>query len=102
MPHQTVPMVCCKERKNVLHKKICIYMVYSALISQDHRSVIYKHKHMLKKGAPPEKFRVLYRRLLIQCYVLTTQSISKHYHPVFHGIIFNYLTGSMGTLKYDL
>ena len=48
-----------------LHKKVSIYKVYFNEINEQDTSFLdYKHKHMMKSGAPPDKVRVLYRLLL--------------------------------------
>ena len=45
-----------------------------------------KHKHMIKSGAPPDKFRVLYRMLPIEFHGFTSRIIT-HYHSLVPGLI---------------
>ena len=46
-----------------------------------------KHKHMMKSGAPPEKFRVLYRWLPIEFHGFTSRINSMGYHSLVPGLI---------------
>ena len=47
----------------------------------------YKHEHMIKSGAPPDKVGVLYRLLPIKFHGFTKKLISKCYHSLVHGLI---------------
>ena len=47
-----------------------------------------KHKHMMKCGAPPDKFGVLYRICLsIEFHGFTSRMNSKGYHSLVPGLI---------------
>ena len=46
-----------------------------------------KHKHMMKSGAPPYKFRVLYSMLLVEFHGFTSRINSKGYHSLVPGLI---------------
>ena len=46
-----------------------------------------KHRNMMKSGAPPDKFGVLYCLLPIEFYLSRAELISKGYHSLFPGLI---------------
>ena len=46
-----------------------------------------KHKHMMKSGAPPDKFGVLHCLLPIEFHGFTSRINSKGYHPLVGGLI---------------
>ena len=46
-----------------------------------------KHKHMMERGAPPDKVRVLYHLLPIEFHGFTSRIDSKDYHSLVNGQI---------------
>ena len=58
-----------------------------------------KHKHMMKSGAPPDKFEVLYR---IEFHGLTSRINSKGYHSLVPGLISIFLETVWVPLKFLL
>ena len=46
-----------------------------------------KHKHMMKSGAPPDKFRALYHRFTYRIHGFTSRINSKGYHAFVPGLI---------------
>ena len=53
---------------------------------QDTSFLVCKHKHMMKSGAPPDKFSVLYRLLPIEFHRFNSK-ISKGYHSLVPDLI---------------
>ena len=56
-------------------------------MNNGHLSLVCKHKHMLKKGAPPDNFGALYRLLFYGFLRFSTEANYKCYHPLVHHII---------------
>ena len=46
-----------------------------------------KHKHMMKSGAPPDKFGILYRMVTYRIPRFTSRINSKGYHSLVPGLI---------------
>ena len=65
-----------------------IYKVYSTIYhKQDTSYLDCKHKHMMKIGAPPDKFGVLHRQLPMEFHGFTSRINSKGYHALVPGLI---------------
>ena len=56
-----------------LHKKVSIYKVYSMTGMNRTSFLDCKHKQMMKSGAPPDKFGVLYHMLPIEFHGVTSR-----------------------------
>ena len=56
------------------------------MISMD-RTHLCNHKHMMKRGAPPDKFEVLHHLLPIEFHGFISRMISKGYHSLLPGLI---------------
>ena len=54
---------------------------------QDKSFLDCQHKHKMKCGAPPDKFRVLYRMVTYRIPWFTSRFISKSYHSLVPGLI---------------
>ena len=56
-------------------------------MNRTHLFLTGKHKHMMKSGAPPDKFRVLYCMLPIEFHGFTSRINSNGYHSLVPGLI---------------
>ena len=69
-------------------KRFYLQGILDDINEQDTSFLECKLKHMMKSGAPPDKVRVLHRRLPIEFHCLTQANlISKGYHTLIPGLI---------------
>ena len=73
-------MVPGRQRKYIFTQEVsCLQGILDDINEQDTSFLGCKHKHMMKRGAPPEKFGVLPRLFPIECNVSQAELISKSY-----------------------
>ena len=61
------------------------------MISMNTSFLDYKHKHMIKYGAPPDKFGVLYRMFTYRIPRFQSGNNSKRYHSLVPDLISTFL-----------
>ena len=79
-------------RKKYIFAQDSFYLqgILDDIDEQDTSFIDCKHKHMMKSGAPPDKFGVLYRMvswLPIEFHGFTSRINSKGYHSLVPGLI---------------
>ena len=79
-------------RKFIFEKeRLYLQGILDDINEQDTPFVDCKHKHMMKSGAPPDKFESCTVYLPIEFYGFTSRINSKGYHSLVHGLILEML-----------
>ena len=69
------------------HGSFYLQSIVNDISEQDTSFLDCKNKHMIKSGAPPDKFIVLYRMVPIEFHGFTCRINSKGYHSLVPGLI---------------
>ena len=89
MQDQTLPYSFWQEKKKYIFAQESFYLqgILNDISEQDTSFLNCKHKHMMKRGAPPDKFRVLYRMVTYRISWFHRQNNFKGYHSLVPGLI---------------
>ena len=84
-----------------MHKKVSLRKVYDDINEQDTSFLDCKHKHMMKRVPPPDKFRSCTIWLHIEFHGFTSRINSKGYHSLVPGLISIFFGDSVGPFNLD-
>ena len=88
MQDHTVPYSSWQARENIFaQESFYLQGILDDINEQNTSFLNCKHKHMMKSGAPPHKFVVLYRIVIIEFHGFTSRINSKGYHSLVPGLI---------------
>ena len=70
-----------------MQESLYLQCILNDISEQDTSFLDCKHKHMMKSGAPPDNFGVLYHLLPIEFHDFTSRIDSQGYHTLVPGLI---------------